>query len=58
MLSVDQIVTLAEILALIISVAVTWAIYYESDRAELPGEAPNPDSSLRDDMRPPVGRTL
>ena len=49
-LSVDQLMDLTEILLLLLGIAITWAVYYGSDRAELPGEARNPDPSIPDDM--------
>ncbi|MCI4336151.1 MAG: hypothetical protein L3K17_03010 [Thermoplasmata archaeon] len=58
-LSIDDQVTLTEILAILIGIAITWAIYYGSDQAELPGEARIPDPSGSDDIVPDVrGRTL
>ena len=32
----DQIVTLAEVLSILIGIGITWAVYYGSERAELP----------------------
>lgn len=49
-LSVDQEMDLTEILLLLLGIAITWAVYYRSDRAELPGEAQIPDPSIPDDM--------
>ncbi len=58
-LSTDQIVTITEILVVLLGIGITWAIYYGSDHAELPGEAKNPTPTLVDDMMPDVrGRTL
>lgn len=42
-LSVDQEITLVEILVLLLGVAITWAVFYGSESAELPGEAQIPD---------------
>lgn len=42
-LSVDDEVTLVEVMLLLLGVAITWAVFYGSDTAELPGEASNPD---------------
>jgi hypothetical protein len=57
--SADQIVTLTEILAILLGIGITWAIYYDSDRAELPGDATIPDPALADDTLPDTrGRTL
>ncbi len=58
-LSVDQQVTLVEILVLLLGIGITWAIYYGSERAELPGEARVPDPSVPDEIVPDIrGRTL
>ncbi|MCI4358769.1 MAG: hypothetical protein L3J99_07100 [Thermoplasmata archaeon] len=55
----SQIVYLTEILGTLVGIGVTWLIYWDSDRAELPGEARIPDPQIRED---PVvdssGRTL
>jgi hypothetical protein len=48
-LSIDDQITLTEILAILLGIAITWAVYYGSDRAELPGEATIPDPSVPDD---------
>ena len=58
MLSIDDQVTLVEVLAILVGIALTWAIYYNSDHAELPGEATEPNPSVPDDTFPPSGRTL
>lgn len=50
LLSIDQEVTLAELLVLLLGIVITWAVYYRSDRAELPGEAPVPDPGTADDL--------
>jgi len=58
-LSPDQIVTMTEILVILMGIAITWAVYHGSDRAELPGEATNPSPDEPDDARPDTrGRTL
>jgi hypothetical protein len=49
-LTIDQIVTLTEILVILLGIAITWAVFYGSERAELPGEAAIPDRSIPDDM--------
>ena len=36
-LSPDQIVTLTEILVILMGIGITYAVYYGSDQAELPG---------------------
>jgi hypothetical protein len=48
-LSIDDQITLTEILVILLGIAFTWAIYYRSDAAELPGEARVPDPSIPDD---------
>jgi hypothetical protein len=48
-LSIDDQVTLTEILVILLGIAITWAVYYGSDKAELPGEARFPDPALPDD---------
>lgn len=55
----DQIVTLTEILVILLGIAITWAVYFGSDRAELPGEATIPEPGEPDDAKPDTrGRTL
>jgi hypothetical protein len=48
-LSIDDQVTLSEILVILLGIAITWAVYYGSARAELPGEARYPDPTIPDD---------
>jgi hypothetical protein len=58
-LSVNQIVTLTEVLVILMGIGITWAVYYGSDRAELPGEATIPNPHEADDAKPDTtGRTL
>lgn len=58
-LTADQIVTLAEILSTLAGIGITWAIYYGSDRAELPGGATIPDPTIpEDEVVDTQGRTL
>lgn len=58
-LSPDQIVDLTEILVLLMGVGILWAVYYGSDRAELPGTTTIPDPTQVDDTVPDTrGRTL
>lgn len=58
-LTIDQQVTLVELLVILAGIAITWAVYYGSEHAELPGEATNPDPSQSDDMVIDTrGRTL
>lgn len=55
----DQLITMAELFAILIGIAITWAVFYGSEHAELPGEAPIPDPSMTDDMEVDTrGRTL
>jgi hypothetical protein len=49
-LSIDDQVTLVEVFLVFVGLAVTWAVFYGSERAELPGEAAIPDPGLPDDM--------
>jgi hypothetical protein len=46
----DQLVTLTELMMVLLGIAITWAVFYGSDKAELPGEAKIPDPSLPDDV--------
>lgn len=58
-LSADQIVTLTEILAVLMGIGITWAVYYGSGNAELPGDAHEPPPGEPDDAKPDTrGRTL
>ncbi len=58
-LTPDQVVSLTEILVLLMGIGITWAVYYGSEHAELPGEASVPDPTLADDARPDTrGRSL
>ena len=58
-LSPSQIVTLSEVLSMILGVAIVWAVYHDSDRAELPGDATIPPPGEMDDAVPETGgRTL
>ena len=38
-LDTDQIMTLVEVLVILMGIAITWAVYYGSENAELPGDA-------------------
>lgn len=59
LLSIDQEITLVEILVILLGIAITWAVYYGSEDAELPGEARVPDPSVPDEIAPDIrGRTL
>jgi hypothetical protein len=58
-LSIDDQITLTEILVILLGIAITWAVYYGSDRAELPGEARIPDPAVADDPGADIhGRSL
>lgn len=48
-LSIADEVTLVEVLAILVGIGIAWLVYRDSDRAELPGEAPIPDPALADD---------
>jgi hypothetical protein len=55
----EQIVTLTEILVILMGIAITWAVYYGSEKAELPGDAAYPPPGEVDDAVPDTrGRTL
>jgi hypothetical protein len=55
----DQIVLLAEVLSVILGLAIIWAVYYGSENAELPGGATIPERGEADDASPDTsGRTL
>ncbi|HYK93694.1 MAG TPA: hypothetical protein VEY07_06595 [Thermoplasmata archaeon] len=59
LLSIEQEITLAEILVILLGIAITWAVYYGSEDAELPGDARVPDPSVPDEIAPDIrGRTL
>ncbi|HTP54178.1 MAG TPA: hypothetical protein VML94_04325 [Thermoplasmata archaeon] len=58
-LSTDQVVTMTEILVILMGIGITWAVYYGSERAELPGTATIPSPDEADDAHPDTrGRTL
>jgi len=58
-LSIDDTITVVEILVILLGIAITWAAFYGSDRAELPGEAMIPDPTLPDESGVDTrGRTL
>ena len=58
-LSPDQVVQLTEVGVVVIGVAIVWAVYHGSDRAELPGDASVPPPGEADDAGPDTsGRTL
>jgi hypothetical protein len=58
-LSTDQILTLTELLVILLGIAITWAVFYGSDRAELPGEAAIPDPAVpAESFVDDEGRTL
>ncbi len=58
-LSPEQIVTLTEIAVMVGGIAIIWAVYHDSEAAELPGEAAVPAPGEADDALPDTeGRTL
>jgi len=58
-LSINDQITLVEVLLLLAGIGITWAVYYGSDRAELPGDATIPEAGLPDDLEVDTrGRTL
>jgi hypothetical protein len=58
-LSPTQVVTLTEILVLLMGIGILWAVYYGSERAELPGDATVPNPREADDvLSDTTGRTL
>jgi hypothetical protein len=58
-LSIDDQLTLTEILCVLLGIFITWAAFYGSEEAELPGTAPIPDPNVPDDYHYPVeGRSL
>jgi hypothetical protein len=58
-LSPDQVVTMTEILVILMGIGITWAVYYGSENAELPGQALIPPPGESDDAHPDTrGRTL
>ncbi len=55
----NQIVELTQILVLLMGIGIIWAVYHGSERAELPGDAREPDPSQADDtLSDTRGRTL
>jgi hypothetical protein len=58
-LSPDQIVTLTEYLVVLMGIGIIWTVYHGSEKAELPGDASEPDPTGIDDAVPDTsGRTL
>jgi len=58
-LTPDQIVQLTEVLMVLMGIGIIWAVYHGSEKAELPGDARNPDPAQVDDTTPDTrGRTL
>lgn len=58
-LSVDDTVTLVELLVILLGIAITWAVFYGSAKAELPGDAAVPDPTIPDESGVDTrGRTL
>ena len=55
----DQIVEMTEILVVLMGIGITWAVYYGSENAELPGQATVPPPDEPDDAKPDTrGRSL
>ncbi len=58
-LSIPQLLLLTELLIFFLGIAITWAVFYGSERAELPGEAQIPPPDTPDDLVVDTrGRTL
>ena len=58
-LSIDDQVTLVEVMVILLGIAITWWVFRGSERAELPGEATIPDPGQQEDYnRLAEGRTL
>lgn len=58
-LSVNQIVTLTQLLVILLGIGIIWAVYYGSENAELPGDSLVPDPNQPDDtLSDTRGRTL
>jgi hypothetical protein len=58
-LTPDQIVEMTDILVILMGIGITYAVYYGSDKAELPGDAQIPEPGGIDDAKPDTeGRTL
>ena len=58
-LSIDDEMALVEVLVSLLVIGITWAVFYGSDRAELPGEATVPDPREPEELvRLQEGRTL
>lgn len=54
-----QSMDLVEALVILMGIGIFWAVYYGSNRAELPGDATIPDPNQVDDTLPDTrGRTL
>ncbi len=58
-LAPEQVVEMVEVGVILMGIAIIWAVYHNSDRAELPGDARVPDPGQADDAVPDMrGRTL
>jgi hypothetical protein len=58
-LSIDDEMTLVEVLVILLGIAITWIVFYGSDRAELPGDSRIPDPKVAEEMTDAnEGRTL
>ncbi|MCI4345649.1 MAG: hypothetical protein L3K07_02690 [Thermoplasmata archaeon] len=58
-LSINDTITFVEVMVILLGIAITWAVYYRSERAELPGEAPIPNPLEPEEAHDmSAGRTL
>lgn len=58
-LSIDDQINLLEALLILAGIGITWAVYYGSDRAELPGDSEIPEPGEPDPLEIDTrGRTL
>jgi hypothetical protein len=58
-LSIDDTITVVEVGVTLLGIAITWVVYYGSERAELPGEAQIPNPEIPADLHDmSEGRTL
>ncbi|MCI4363397.1 MAG: hypothetical protein L3K13_03720 [Thermoplasmata archaeon] len=58
-LSIYDTITFVEVGVILLGIAITWAVYYGSERAELPGEAPMPNPAEPEEVHDMSGgRTL
>ncbi|MCI4334325.1 MAG: hypothetical protein L3K04_01630 [Thermoplasmata archaeon] len=58
-LSAYDTITFVEVGVTLLGIAITWAVFYGSEKAELPGTAPIPDPNEPEDVHEmTVGRSL